>query len=285
MSLEYDATLKGLARRRPAAFVSAFDAPPAGPVSLLNVDLSTITRSADLVFGLGDPLREILHIDCQSSANARKHADVLLYNALLFHHYLVPVHSILLLLRPQAAHSNQDGAVSYQPRPGRGKMDFGYEVLRLWNIPAEGLLTGDLGTVPLAPLGQLTAGVSEEVGLTAVVQRLVERLQNEAPAEQVRELLTASYILSGLRVHRPVARRLFRGVRAMQDSDTFMEILEEGQLKQAKKDLLRFGRSRLGPPDETTLAAVSALEDLERLDRMIDRAGSVASWQELLNIP
>jgi hypothetical protein len=285
MSLEFDATLKGLARNRPGAFPSTFDAPPTLPVSLLNVDLSTITRSADLVFGLGNPVQEILHIDCQSSANARKHADVMLYNALLFHRYLVPVHSILLLLRPQAAHSNQDGTIRYQPRPNRGKMDFGYEVVCLWEMQAEELLKGDLGTAPLAPLGRLSAGTSEEVGLAAIIQRLIERLQKEAPAEQVRELLTAAYILTGLRVRRPVARQLFRGVRGMYDSDTFLEILEEGQLKQAKKDLLRFGRSHLGPADDPVQAAVSALEDLERLDRMLDRVEAVSSWQELLDTP
>jgi len=285
MSLEFDATLKGLGRNSPRAFVSTFDAPPTLPVSLLNVDLSTVTRSADLVFGLGDPPHEILHLDCQSGANARKHADVMLYNTLLFHQYLVPVHSILLLLRPQAAQSNQDGTVRYQPRPGLGKMDFGYEIIRLWEMPAEKLLTGDLGTSPLAPLGQLAAGVSEEVGLAAVIQQLVERLQKEAPAEQVRELLTASYVLTGLRVRRTLARQLFRGVRGMHDSDTFLEILEEGQLKQAKKSVLRLGQARLGPPDEATLATVTALEDLERLDRMIDRAGAVSSWQELLATP
>ena len=285
MSLEFDATLKGLARNRPSAFVTVFDAPPTVPVSLLNVDLSTVTRSADLVFGLGEPLREILHLDCQSSANSRKHADVLLYHALLFHHYLVPVHSILLLLRPQAAHSNQNGEIGYQPRPGRGRMDFGYEIVRLWEMPAESLLAGDLGTLPLAPLGQLTAGVPLELGLADVVQRLVERLQKEAPSEQVRELLTASYVLTGLRVRRAVARHLFRGVRAMQDSDTFLEILDEGQLKHARNTVLRLGRARLGPPDESTRAAVTAQEDLERLDRMIDRAGAVSSWQELLDTP
>jgi hypothetical protein len=48
----------------------------------------------------------------------------LAYNALLFAHYLVPVHTILLLLRPEAAHSNLNGRIDYGPRPGRGRMEF-----------------------------------------------------------------------------------------------------------------------------------------------------------------
>src|SRR5204862_6333663 len=65
MPLRFDATLKDLARRDPAAFVAQFDAPPTEPVTLLNVDLSTVTAAAELVFGIGQPVREIIHIDCQ----------------------------------------------------------------------------------------------------------------------------------------------------------------------------------------------------------------------------
>ena len=60
-------------------------------------------------------------------------------------------------------------------------MDFSYEVVRLWERPAEELLAADLGVVPLAMLGRLSAGLSLEDGLTSVAQRVVERLINEAP--------------------------------------------------------------------------------------------------------
>src|SRR5437868_280604 len=147
MPLRFDATLKDLARDEPRAYLTAFDAPPTGPVRLLNVDLSTVTTAADVVFGLGDPLREIVHIDFQASASAGKHADVLVYNALLYRQYRVPVHSIVILLRPQASHPNLNGTLQYEARPGRGRMDFGYETIRLWERPAEELLAGDLATV------------------------------------------------------------------------------------------------------------------------------------------
>src|SRR5581483_11790265 len=100
------------------------DQPPAGRLRLLNVDLSTVTTAADLIIGVGDPLAEVIHLDFQSSAAAWKHADILVYNALIHASYHVPVHSIVILLRPQAAHSNLNGVVSYSARSGRGKMDF-----------------------------------------------------------------------------------------------------------------------------------------------------------------
>jgi hypothetical protein len=100
MAMTFDATLKDMGRESPGGFLAAFDRPPAVPVRLLNVDLSTVTRAADLILGLGEPLEEIMHFDFQASAAAWKHADVMVYNALLFAHYHVPVHTVVILLRP-----------------------------------------------------------------------------------------------------------------------------------------------------------------------------------------
>src|SRR5438094_1879704 len=116
MAMTFEATLKDMGRESPQGFLTAFDQPPTLPVKLLNVDLSTVTTSADLILGLGEPLQEIVHIDFQSSAAAWKHADVMVYNALLFAHYHVPVHTVVLLLRPEAAHANMSGSIHYAPR-------------------------------------------------------------------------------------------------------------------------------------------------------------------------
>src|SRR5438132_10677832 len=116
MAMTFDATVKDMGRESPSGFLAAFDQPPTLPVKLLNVDLSTVTAAADLIVGLGEPLVEVVHLDFQSSAAAGKHADLMVYHALLFTHYHVPVHSIIVLLRPEAAHSNVDGKIRYAPR-------------------------------------------------------------------------------------------------------------------------------------------------------------------------
>jgi hypothetical protein len=123
VSKPYDATIKDLAAVGPADFVSWFDGPTTQAVTLLNVDLSTVTTAADVVFGIGDPLAEILHLDAQAGPSATKHRDVLAYNALLHRQYRVPVRSIVLLLREQAVHPNMTGRVQYATRPERGRMD------------------------------------------------------------------------------------------------------------------------------------------------------------------
>ncbi len=285
MPKTFDATLKDMGRDSPQGFLAAFDQPPTVPVKPLNVDLSAVTSAADLILGLGDPLREVLHFDFQTSAAKNKHADIMVYNALIFAHYLVPVHSLIVLLRPEAAHSNLDGLIHYAPRPERGSMKFSYEVVRLWQRPAEELLALDLGVTPLAMLGRLPEDLQEEEGLSAVAQQLAARVLKEAPPDRAMKLLTDAYLLTGLRVRRDVATRIFGGVRAMQESDTYLAILDEGEEKRARKDILIIAEERFGPPDESFKTQLNAITDLARLERMVRRAVTVASWQEILETP
>jgi hypothetical protein len=285
MALTFDATLKDMGRDSPRGFLAAFDPPPTAPVKLLSVDLSTVTAAADLILGLGEPLEEIVHLDFQSSAAAWKHADLMVYNALLFAHYHVPVHTVIILLRPQAAHANLSGVLRYAPRPGRGSMDFAYEVVRLWERPAEELLAADLGVAPLALLGRLPADLPLEDGLAAVAGRVVERLTSEAPPDRARKLLTDALLLTGLRVRRDVAVKIFRGVRMMHESDTYLMILEEGEEKCARELILVQGEDRLGPPDESVKASLTNITDLHRLKRIARQTPKAASWQEILDTP
>ncbi len=285
MSLRYDATMKDLGRDYADAFFITFYRPPTGVISLLNPDLSTVTTAADFVLGIGDPLSEVVHIDFQAGPSAWKHAATLVYNALLYSNYHVPVHSIVILLRPEAAHANLNGSVNYASRPEHGSMNFRYEVVRLWEWPAERLLAGPLGTAVLAVLGALPQGMSTQDGLAAVVERLIERIGREAEQEAGQKLLTSAFILSGLRVSRNVARQVFRGVQGMRESDTFMAILEEGEEKEARSVLLRQGKKRFGVPDETTTATLTAITDLERLHRLQERMFEATSWQDLLDTP
>jgi hypothetical protein len=285
MATTFDATLKDMGRDSPQGFLAAFDRPPTLPVKPLNVDLSTVTTAADLILGLGEPLVEIVQLDFQSSAAAWKHADLMVYHALLFAHYHVPVHTTLILLRPEAAHTNLNGAIRYAPRPGRGSMEFTYEAVRLWERPAEELLVADLGVTPLAMLGRLPEHRTLEDGLTAVARRVVERLTNEAPPERAKKLLTDAFLLTGLRVRRDRAAQIFRGVRAMHESDTYLAILDEGQEKCARDDILIVGEERLGAPNESVRAQLAAVTDLPRLKRMVRRTAKAASWQEILDTP
>ncbi len=290
MTKPFDATLKDLGQDCPTDFLAEFDAPPTGPVSVLNVDLSTVTTAADLILGLGRPLREVVHFEFHASADANLHWDTLAYNGLLFRRFGVPVHSILVLLRPKARHRNVTGTVRYESRPGRGKMEFQYEVIPLWERPADHLLTGPLGLLPLAVLGQLPAGATEEEGLAEVIEQLVERLQREAKPGQDAKLLTAAFVLTGLRINDPVTlRALYRGVRAMRESTSYQMILDEGRdegrVDALQQTLLRLGRKKFGSVPRAVRATLMGITDVPRLEQLTDRLLDVATWQELLAEP
>lgn len=273
----------------PGECLHELDNPPPLPVRLLNVDLSTVTAGTDIVFGLGDPLPEVVHIDAQAGPDAKKHSDLLAYHGLLHRQYQVPVHSILLLLRRQAAHGDQTGAIAYAPRPGHGKMDFGYEIVRLWEHPVERLLASGLATLPLAPLCKLPAGLSDEEGIRWAVTWVVERLQRDGTPTLVQRLLTATFVLTGLRLDRSKVRALFQGVRAMRESDTYQAIpdegREEGRAEGAQRILLHQACKKLGEPDETSRRTLLGITDLNRLDRLSERLLEVSTWQELLQTP
>jgi hypothetical protein len=157
--------------------------------------------------------------------------------------------------------------------------------VRLWERPAEELLAADLGVVPLAMLGRLPENLSLEDGLTVIAHRVLERVTKEAPADRARKLLTDAYLLTGLRLRRDAAARIFRGVRAMQESDTYLAILDEGQEKALREVILVQGEDRLGPPDDSIKAQLNNVLDLNRLKRMVRKTPNAASWQDILDTP
>ena len=97
----------------------------------LEVDLSVISGSTDVVLGHGDPLRSILDLNFQSGREARLPGRVCMYNTSLFSRFYVPVHSVVILLRPAADDPQITGRLAYTGQPRRGKPDFRYEVFRI----------------------------------------------------------------------------------------------------------------------------------------------------------
>src|SRR3954467_5184310 len=117
MPLPFDATLKDLVQSYPLDWLAQLDSPAPGPVRVLTPDLSTLTAFADIVLQVGDSL---LHLDFQSGPDPRHSRRLLVYNVLLYDEYELPVHTVVVLLRPRANRSDLTGRVVYEARPGRG---------------------------------------------------------------------------------------------------------------------------------------------------------------------
>lgn len=71
----------------------------------------------------------------------------------------------------------------------------------------------------------------------------------------------------------------------MQESDTYLMILDEGREIAARECILVVGEERFGPPEEAVRAQLANVTDLERLKRMHRRAVKAANWREILETP
>ncbi|MCI0463752.1 MAG: hypothetical protein L0Z62_43000 [Gemmataceae bacterium] len=285
----FDATLKDIVQKHPHDFEAVLGLTGPQPTAVLNVDLSTITAATDIVLGHGDPLEALTDLNFQASRAGDLSRRVLLYNALLHYRFAVPVHSVVVLLRPVAADPNLTGKLKYVGRRRRDKVEFSFEVVELWKVPVRRLLEGGLGVLPLAPLCRLPEGASPQEALQGVIRRIDERLGQEAPPEEAGRLLSAAYVLTGLRVPQETAARLFEGIHSMRESSTYQAILEEGRTEgraeEARRILLRLARARLGEPGTAVETSLQGITDPERLERMIDRCHETSSWQDLLQTP
>jgi hypothetical protein len=262
--------------------LAGIDWPAVGPVRLLNVDLSTVTASGDIVLGIGDPLQCLVHLEFQAGPDAQLGRRVLLNNVLLHYRFGVSVQSVVILLRPKADSPAVQGVVRYQARAERGGMDLAFEVVRLWQRPVEAFLAGGVALLPLAVLCQLPPDKSPEESLPEILRRIEERLTREATPADAAKLMRMTFVLAGMRVEKAELKQFFAGEGLMKESFAYDVLIEEGEVKALRKTLLRQGRIRFGDPTEETEAAIGALSDVERLERLTERLVTANSWQELL---
>jgi hypothetical protein len=83
--------------------------------------------------------------------------------------------------------------------------------------------------------------------------------------------------------------RVFRGIQIMRESSGYQLILEEGRVEGrvdgVRSMLLHQGRIKFGKPTKATTAALEAITDLRRLQRIGERLLAASSWQDLLETP
>ena len=71
----------------------------------------------------------------------------------------------------------------------------------------------------------------------------------------------------------------------MQESDTYLMILEEGEEKGIRESVLVVGEELLGPASAEARAALTAITEIARLKRVLRRTAKAANWQEVLETP
>jgi hypothetical protein len=97
--------------------------------------------------------------------------------------------------------------------------------------------------------------------------------------------MEATLLLAGLRLEETQVQKLREQVQTMNittESSYYRLLINEGQIKEARKLVIHFGGMRLGPPDEATRAAIESINDLDVLERLLDRTLTASDWTQLL---
>jgi hypothetical protein len=119
MAKTFDATLKFLENRFGADWAAALSRyaglPPGVRAEPLDSDLSVTSAQADKLFRLSGPATGLLHLELESTWAGEIPDRLLLYSVLSEHRHGGPVHSVVILLRPEA---NADAVTGELVRTG-----------------------------------------------------------------------------------------------------------------------------------------------------------------------
>lgn len=281
----FDPTLKSLVELGPDDWTILAGQAPA-PTRIIDADIATVSGAADKVLRVESKPPFLLHLEFVAGHDA-KSLPVLMNkrNVLLEDRHDLLVRSVVVLLRPQADSPTLTG-FRQRSFPGEPPYNsFGYQVIRVWDIPLDRLLTGGLGTLPLSPISAVT-----DEQLPGIISEMEKRLRHREARRLANQLWAATYILLGLRHPPATVQALMQGVESMKESTTYQAILNEGMreglaegaVSEARKLLLRLGSKQLGRPSARTQAALDKINDLNRLETLIERIGTAESWHRLL---
>lgn len=296
MAKQFDATLNAMIDGDPTRwgnYLASQVGVPSGPITTLDTDLSS-TLQADRLFHIGGPSPAVLHLELESTGHLGIPAELLRYNVAAWGSNELPVHSIVMLLRPKANASDLTGHYEILGAGNQPYLTFRYTVVRVWEEAVDRLLAAGPG---LAPLALLTNEAAAD--LPGAFHRLRERLRADAVPDTVeRVVLGSAYVLCGLRYTPQQIDNLYRNLSmTLEDSTTYQLILQKGiaqgvaqgvalgRVEEAQSLLLELGTKRFGQVSPTTTVAIRAITDHDRLKRLVGRVLDASGWDDLLATP
>lgn len=298
MAKKFDATLNSLIDDHLAdwaGFLGAHAGVPVGPVTPLDTDLSA-TLQADRLFRVDGPAPAVLHLELESTGRLGIPAELLRYNVAAWGATGLPVHSVLVLLRPKATATDLTGRFELPGATGNPYLTFGYTVVRVWQESVAALLAAGVGVAPLALLTNEAAA-----DLDGTFARFRDRLRSAGvPGRVEHGLLGSAYVLCGLRYPADRIETLYRNLSmTLEDSTTYQQILtkgvdqgrvegrsegrSEGRVEEAFTLLVRIGTKKFGAaPSAEQRARLQQIGDRDRLEQLADRVFDVTGWDKLL---
>ncbi len=288
MPKPYDVTTKELMAPDPASWMNYLHLRTDDPIRVMSADVATTAAETDQVYQISGSRPYLVHTEMQHRWDATLPRRLWRYNALLDLKYDLRVRSVVVLLRPRADSETLTGVLDLQHPDGGRIVEFHYKVVRAWEQPVEPLLTGPLATLPMALLADVPLA-----DLPHVLERIDSRLRAETSPAEAARMMARTLTLAGIRLEpdqiAAVVRRL-RSMNLLRESSFYEMILREGekkgekkgQLREARKLLIRLGRIHFGRLDQATRKVIEAIDDLERLEHLFERIHAVSSWADLL---
>lgn len=217
----WDSFAKRLIGLRPWQYVSWLIA-GAEFIEVVNIELKAPELLADALLKVRiNGQLALLHIEFQSYEDSAMGKRLIEYNVIAEYQYGLPVRSFVIYLRkrkvskPPYIRTFIDGSITYH---------FHYQVIKLWDIPAQVILNLDWeGLLPLLPL---TKGGKK----LEMVQVMLNRLSND------RDLLALAEMYGGLAFtseseKAKFKRRFLMFQDIMKDSWVYQEIVQESEAR------------------------------------------------------
>lgn len=290
-----DVSAKELILDEPVTWADCYGIGPPAPVSVIDSEITTLTAFADKVLRVDGPVPYLLDLEPHSYHDPGVVRKLWYRQVALDYRHRLPVLTVLILLHKGANSPSLTGNYERQLPDGSRTNWYNYRVVRLWEEDPETYLTGGVSLLPLAPLTKVS-----EANLPVLIDRMAERISPE-PKPRAEKLWAATYLLMGVRYRAKLATELLKGVWNMRESSTYQAIIkeglrkglrkgrqegrEEGRRAEVRRVLLRQGTLRFGAPDDAVVAAIEAIDDVDRLETLTDRLVDPATggWNDLLS--
>lgn len=277
----FDAALKHAVSAHPADWAHFLGVPPGIPVEAVDAEVSVVTQAADKLLRIASDPPALIHVEFHGWSDPEFDERMLMYQCTIRRRESLPVHSVAFILVSKAWRADNRGGVSFQSMFPGCRLEFNYQVIKIWELPVESILAAGLGVLPLAPLANVN-----EAQLPEVVEAMSERLRHTERSEAA-ELWAATHLLMGLKYERELVSVMLQKVRSvMEYSTTYQEIIEKGEakgsLRRAREVILRLGSRRFQPPSESIRQSIQSIQDDTVLDQLLDRVLVSNSWEELL---
>lgn len=280
--MRYDAVLKRLLSDDPIAWANLLRLKGCGPLSFIDVEFHTTTARVDKLILVDEPQQWLIHIELQTSYQPGIGLRIVRYSGFVEYELELPVMSVLVLLTPDADGAECNG-ICHRKLPFREIWydEFRFEVIRVWQQPAEFFLQGGLGTLPLALLSDI-----EFDELPDAIDQIKRRVDQEIPTEADRtEFWSTTEILLDAVYDDTVVQSLLKGIANMRESSVVIRYLEEGRQEGRQEGLRHFlyrmGTRRFGEPDDTTRQRIDAISDFDQLEQLAERILEASGWNEL----